>query len=228
MSVRLAAVSFEAAHPRVPAAFWADMLDRSIVDGPDGAFLPGDDTQVGLAFVAPSTASSRQRFHLHLTSASIDDQQRIVEKALRSGARRRGSRPFPFGRDIYLIDPGGNDFCVIEPGNTYIAGCGPLGEVTCDGRRRAGLFWRDVLRWPLVWDQGEQTVIQHAAGGTKVAWDPWPGFEPGPSRQRFDLIADDPGIELERLRELGATLLAERPSDLLLVDPDGAEFTLRR
>lgn len=229
MPVRLVAVSFEAMLPTSPGAFWAGMLERRIVHEPDGVLLPGDETQVGLRFVAPSTAESGQRLHLHLTSASANDQAGIVDKALRLGARRRGSRPLPFGRDIYLSDPGGNDFCVIEPANNYLADCGPLGEVTCHGSRRVGLFWRDVLRWPLVWDEGEQTAIQSASGGTKVAWDDWlDRSEPVPNRQRFDLIADDPDAEVERLLELGATLLDNRRSDVLLADPDGAEFTMRR
>ena len=44
-----------------------------------------------------------------------------------------------------LADPGGNELCVIEPSNNFLAGTGYLGEVTCDGTRAAGLFWRDAL-----------------------------------------------------------------------------------
>jgi len=59
---------------------------------------------------------------------------------------------------------------VIEPGNAYLAGCGFLGELTCDGTREVGLFWSKVLGWPGVWDQDEETAIQSPRGGTKVAW----------------------------------------------------------
>ena len=69
-----------------------------------------------------------------------------------------------------LADPGGNEFCVIEPGNRFLAGRGLLGEVTCDGTREVGLFWRDALGWPLVWDQGGETAVQSPQGGTKVSW----------------------------------------------------------
>jgi hypothetical protein len=79
------------------------------------------------------------------------------------------------GRDsVFLADPGGNEFCVIEPGNNFLAGCGSLGEFTCDGTREVGLFWRDALGWSLVWDQGEQTAIQSPQGGTKISWERWP------------------------------------------------------
>ena len=32
---------------------------------------------------------------------------------------------------VVLADPQGNELCVIEPGNSYLAGTGDLGEVTC-------------------------------------------------------------------------------------------------
>ena len=35
---------------------------------------------------------------------------------------------------IVLADPEGNEFCVIEHGNAYLAGCGYLGEVACEER----------------------------------------------------------------------------------------------
>ena len=65
----------------------------------------------------------------------------------------------PDATHVVLADPGGNELCVIEPGDNYLAGTGYLGEVTCDGSRNVGMFWRDALGWPLVWDENEQTVI---------------------------------------------------------------------
>jgi hypothetical protein len=40
-----------------------------------------------------------------------------------------------------LADPEGNEFCVIEPGNNFLADCGFLGELTCDGSQEVGHFW---------------------------------------------------------------------------------------
>jgi len=31
-----------------------------------------------------------------------------------------------------LADPEGNEFCVIEPGNNFLADCGFIGAVACD------------------------------------------------------------------------------------------------
>jgi catechol 2,3-dioxygenase-like lactoylglutathione lyase family enzyme len=231
MFLRLVAVSFDAHDPEALGAFWAGVLGREIVEEANGVLLPGDDTQLGLRFVAATTEKSgRNRLHLHLTSSTTEDQRRTVETVLRLGGRRFGTKPLPMGRDsIFLADPGGNEFCVIDPGNNYLAGCGFLGEFTCDGTREVGLFWRDALGWPLVWDQGKQTAIQSPRGGTKISWDSWPAApKNGGNRQQFDLAAPEPAVEAERLVALGATVLGDRDGDVGLADPDGNEFLVIR
>jgi len=132
---------------------------------------------------------------------------------------------------VVLADPEGNELCVIEPGNSFLAGCGFLGELTCDGTRDVGLFWADALGWPLVWDEHEETAVQSPRGGTKVSW----GGEPVPpahvrSRQRFDLalVGGDLRGEVDRLTSLGAARLVSLDDDAAeLADPDGTEFRLR-
>ena len=59
-----------------------------------------------------------------------------------------------------LADPEGNEFCLIEPDNNFLAGCGRLGSITCDGTPEVGRFWSEALGWPLVWDQDEETAIR--------------------------------------------------------------------
>jgi hypothetical protein len=56
---------------------------------------------------------------------------------------------------VVLADPEGNEFCVIEPGNKWLAGCGFFAELACEGSREVGYFWSHVLGWPLVWDQDQ-------------------------------------------------------------------------
>ena len=228
MPLRLVAVSFDAHDPAALAAFWAGLLGREIVGEPSGALLPGDDTQVGLRFVAAATKKSGQnRLHLHLTSSTLEDQRHTVERALGLGGRHLDVGQLPEENHVVLGDPGGNEFCVIEPGNNFLAGCGFLGEVACDGTRKVGLFWRDALGWPLVWDQDEETAVQSPRGGTKVAWGGPPvAPKDGRNRQRFDLAAPDPAAELERLVALGATELGDRDGGIELADPDGNEFSI--
>ena len=226
MSLRLEAVTFDVADPAAVAAFWAGLLDREVVPEAHGALLPADTRQVGLRFVTSDTEQvGPRRLHLHLTSSSIEQQQRTVETALRLGGRQIDVGPE--ARHVVLADPGGNELCVIEPGNNYLAGAGYLGEVTCDGTRQVGLFWRDALGWPLVWDENEQTAVQSPLGGTKISWDAWSGRTYGRNRQRFDLVAADPTGEAERLVSLGATGLRDLPDGVALADPDNNEFSLR-
>ena len=150
-----------------------------------------------------------------------------METALRLGGRSQGTGIPPIGRDVYLIDPDGNEFCVIEPTNRYLAGCGRLGEVTCNGTRTAGLFWREALEWSVVWDEGDQMAIQSPEGGTKVGWDTWPETRGhGWNRQHFDLVVSDLDAEVDRLRSLGATETGRLGDLVRMLDPDGSEFTV--
>jgi hypothetical protein len=231
VALRLEAITFDVADATAVAAFWAGLLDRAVRTEPSGALVPGDKTQVGLRFVTSDTEQvGRPRLHLHLTSSSLEHQQRTVEKALRLGAHHIDVGQGPDEDFVVLADPGGNELCVIEPGNKYLAGTGYLGEVTCDGTREVGLFWRDALGWPLVWDENEQTAVQSPFGGTKISWDSWggPRIQPrnGRNRQRFDLVTADPTSEAERLVSLGATRLTDLADGVALADPDGNEFGL--
>jgi hypothetical protein len=231
VALRLEAVTFEVADADAVAAFWAGLLDRQILAEPGGVLVPGDELQVGLRFV---TSDSKQvgprRLHLHLTSSSPEHQQRTVETALRLGGRHTDVGQGPDDPHVVLADPGGNELCVIEPGNNYLAGTGYLGEVTCDGTRDVGLFWRDALGWPLVWDENEQTAVQSPLGGTKISWDSWGGppveRKTGRNRQCFDLVTAGPTSEAERLVSLGATRLSDLPDGIELADPDSNEFRL--
>ncbi len=232
MAVLLDALTFDVTDAPAAAAFWAALLDREVLMESDGAFLPGNNAQIGLRFVNSQTKQAgRPRLHLHLTSSSLEHQRRTVETALRLGGRHIDVGQAPDDTHVVLADPGGNELCVIEPGNNYLTGTGHLGEVTCDGTRAVGLFWRDVLGWPLVWDENEQTAVQSPLGGTKISWDAWggPEVEPkklGGNRQRFDLVTADPASEAERLISLGAIRLSNLPDGIELADPDGNEFGL--
>ena len=228
MTARLVAVCFDAHDPVALAAFWAGVLGREIVSETTGALVPGDDTQVGLRFVAAVTEKSgRNRLHLHLTSSTLEDQQHTVKTVLELGGRHVDVGQRPEEDHTVLADPAGNEFCVIGPGNNFLAGCGFLGEVTCAGTREVGLFWRDALGWPLVWDRDGETAVQSPRGGTKVSWGGPPvAAKDGRNRQRFDLAAPDVPAEVQRLLALGATALGDRDGAIELADPDGNEFSI--
>jgi predicted enzyme related to lactoylglutathione lyase len=154
-----------------------------------------------------------------------------VERAIALGGAHLDVGQRPKEGHVVLADPEGNEFCVIEPHNSYLAGCGRLGEVACDGTRKVGLFWSAALGWPLVWDQDEETAVQSPLGGTKVAWGGEPvATQAGPNRQRFEVTCvGDVRAEADRLVALGASRLdsARREHGALLADPDGNELVLQ-
>ena len=231
MPLRLLALTFDAHDPARLAGFWAGLLGRVVVNDLRGALLPGSDTQVGLRFVASRAERvGPNRVHLHLTSASPAGQQDTVAAALDLGADHLDVGQLPEEGHVVLADPEGNEFCVIEPGNSFLAGCGLLGEIACDGTRQVGLFWAEALAWPLVWDEDGETAVQSPHGGTKAAWGgPLVAPKHGRNRQRFDLtpVDGDLAAEVDRLVRLGATRCGSAGDGAVeLADPDGNEFGL--
>ncbi len=228
MTVRLAALEFDALAPGALAGFWGRLLGREI--GNDGVTLAGHrDTDFDLHFVPTDTAKSAwNRMHFDLTSASIEDQQRIVELALSLGARH-----FDVGQrgdegHVVLADPEGNEFCVIEPGNNFLADTARIGALAGDGSREVGHFWSDMLGWPLVWDQDEETAIQSPGGGTKITWG-GPPVSPKRGRGRLRWVLESHGSireEVARIQTLGAVMLSTAAARIECADPDGNEFLL--
>jgi hypothetical protein len=231
MSVHLVAVTYDAGDPARLARFWGDLLHREVVEDAGGLLLPGTPTQVGLRFVPGRPEREHlNRLHLHLASVSLADQRDIVAAALALGAEHVDVGQLPEDDHVVLADSAGNHFCVIEPGNTFLSGCGFFAEIACDGTRDVGLFWSEVLGWPLVWDENQETAVQSPLGGTKVAWSGQAAPKTVRNTQRFLLAVSgtDPVTEIDRLTALGATLMssgADGSSEL--VDPDGNEFCVR-
>jgi catechol 2,3-dioxygenase-like lactoylglutathione lyase family enzyme len=234
MTCRLVALCFDADDPLRLARFWAGALGQEMAEGPqDGiALLPGDDTGFRLRFLpAQEQKAGQNHWHFHLTSASPEDQQQTVERSLRLGARHIDIGQRPEEGHVVLADPEGNEFCVIEPGNKYLAGCGFLAELTCEGSREVGYFWSEALGWPLVWDQGLQTASRSPQGGPKISWDGERMMpQTGKSRLRFDLappVHGDQQGEASRLVDLGATRIDTGQGEVswvAMADPDGREF----
>jgi predicted enzyme related to lactoylglutathione lyase len=234
MASRLVALRLDAHDPRALAGFWGGLLGWPSTDDPgDGiTLLPSDDTGFSIR-ILPSLEQKAgpNRMHPDLTSASLDDQQRTVARALTLGARHIDVGQLPEERHVVLADPEGNEFCVIEPGNNFLAGCGFLGELACDGTQDVGYFWSAALGWPLVWDQDQETAIQSPRGGTKIAWGGPPvGAKTGKNRLHFDIappVDGDQQAEVDRLVSLGARRVDIGQGDVswvVMADPDGNEF----
>ena len=229
--LRLRAAALAADDPAELARFWATLLGRQVALDAHGVLVPGDTTQLSLRFVLRrAQRTGPDLMHVHLTSTSLEHQRATVATALDLGARHLDVGQRPEDGHVVLADPSGNSFCVIEPGNAYLAGCGDLGELACDGSREVGVFWSAALDWPLVWDQDEETAVQSPQGGTKLAWGGPLVRPPDPMEpQHLELVAEDGDLaaEVDRLVALGAT--RRRPDSdgvVVLADPDGVELRI--
>jgi catechol 2,3-dioxygenase-like lactoylglutathione lyase family enzyme len=237
MASNLVALCFDALDPAGLARFWSGVLGWEVADDPqDGVtLLPADDTGFRLRFVpTDEPKAGPNQMHFDLTSGSLEEQQQTVAKVLALGGRHIDIGQLPEEEHVVMADPEGNELCVIEPGNSFLAGCGFIGAVSGDGSQATGYFWSQALGWPLVWDQDEETAIRSPHGGPKLTWGgpPLVARSGTKFRPHLDLAppaGGDHAAEVERLVSLGATRVDIGQGDVdwvVLADPDGHEFCL--
>jgi hypothetical protein len=234
MTSHLVALCFDANDAPGLARFWSGVLGWEIAEDPHNGvtLLPNDDTGFRLRFVHTDETKSRlNQMHFDLTSASLEEQRQTVARALTLGGRHFDVGQRPEEEHVVLADPEDNEFCVIEPGNSFLAECGFIGALASDGSQEVGYFWSEALGWPLVWDQDQETAIRSPHGGPKITWG-GPPVTPktGKNRLHFDIAPPGDGdhrAEVERLVSLGATRVDIGQGDVswvVLADPDGNEF----
>ena len=234
MTLRMISLCIDANDPLLLARFWADALQWKIEDETEEeiAVLPTDGTRFRLLILpVPEIKTDKNPIHLDLTSTSIDDQTELAERLIGLGARHIDVGQGPDDRHVVLADPEGNEFCVIEPGNSFLAGCGRLGSITCDGSVEVGYFWSEVLGWPLVWDQDDETAIRAPdRTGPFITWGPPVPTKTAKNRLHLDIAPPTDGdqqAEVDRLVALGATKVDIGQGDVywvVMADPDGNEF----
>ena len=234
MTSNLDSVTFDANDPERLAQFWGELLGWEIVPDDDGfQLVPTDGTAYRLGFYPtqePKTGPNQT--HFDLTSATSDQQQQTVAKALELGATHLDIGQTPEEGHLVLADPEGNEFCVIPAGNNFLADTAFIGAINCDGTQAVGYFWSEALGWPLVWDQDEETAIQSPGGGSKMSWG-GPPVNPKTGKNRIHLdiappVGTDQEAEVERLIALGAQRIDIGQGDdvswIVMADPDGNEF----
>ncbi|MFC7490548.1 MULTISPECIES: VOC family protein [unclassified Knoellia] len=234
MTSHLLAVTFDASDPAVLAQFWGGVLGRVMtVDQEGGIVLPPRDDHGFKVRFMPSTKPrvGPNRIHFDLTSSSDEVMQSTIERALGLGGTHLDVGQLPEEGHVVLADPEGNEFCVIPPGNTFLADTDLIGAVNCEGTQAVGYFWSKALTWPLVWDQAQETAIQSPRGGSKVTWSGPPvAQQDGKDRLHLELatsVDGDHEAEVERLVALGASRVDIGQGDVswvAMVDPDGNEF----
>jgi predicted enzyme related to lactoylglutathione lyase len=234
MASQLVALGFDANDPLRLARFWAGVLGWEMADDShDGiTLLPSDDTGFRLRFLATQEKKTDpNQMHFDLTSTTLEDQEQTVARALELGVQHIDVGQLPEEDHVVLADPEGNEFCVIGPGNNFLADCGFIGALASDGSQEVGYFWSEALGWPLVWDQDQETAIRSPHGGPKITWG-GPPVRPktGKNRMHFDLAPPahgDQQAEVDRLVSLGATRIdtgQHAVGQIVMADPDGNEF----
>lgn len=231
---RLVALVVDALDPPRLARFWAEVLGWEVDDtGPAIGLAPPEGTTFGIVFRPVAEPKvGRNRIHLDLMTTSVADQDDVVRRALAAGAGPCDVGQTAEDDHVVLADPEGNELCVIHPDNGFLAGCGRLGALSCDGSRAVGIFWSRALGRPLVWDEGEETAIRDP-GGTFITWGGGPEIPKiGPARLHLDVVASDGrdrDAEVEHLVALGARRVSGPGPDgrVVLADPDDNELCVR-
>jgi hypothetical protein len=214
MACHLEALCFDALDPDRLATFWAGVLNWAHTGS---TLTPTDDTGFALRFLPteePKTVANQ--VHFDLTSQSAEHQQETVARVLALGGSHLDIGQGEVDH-VVMSDPEGNELCVIETGNRFLAGCPLIGALSSDGTQALGYFWAQALGWPLVWDQDEETAIRSPHGGSIISWGGPPLAPKAPrTRLRLAVSTDDP----EQLLLLGA----QRIDETTYRDPDGNEF----
>jgi predicted enzyme related to lactoylglutathione lyase len=234
MTSRLVALCFDANEPERLARFWAEALHwtADVRTADEIALVPTDGTRLRIAFLAvPERKVGKNRIHLDLTTTSVDDQNESVARLIELGASHVDVGQGPADKHVVLADPEGNELCVIEPDNSFLAGCGRLGSITCDGTPDVGRFWSAALGWPLVWDQDDETAIRAPDGtGPFITWGPTLTAKTGKNRLQLEIAPvehADQRAEVERLVSLGARRIGVGQGEVdrvVMADPDENEF----
>src|SRR5690348_10847685 len=131
----LYALCIAATDPRRLAGFWHGLLGWPFAEGTDAdagvGLLPPDGTGFRLRFLPTDEPKLRRnQIHLDLTSTSPEAQEATVARALELGGRHYDVGQRGDEGHIVLADPEDNEFCVIEPGNRFLAGCPVIGALS--------------------------------------------------------------------------------------------------
>jgi predicted enzyme related to lactoylglutathione lyase len=235
MSLELVALCVDARDPLGLARFWAEALRWEVGDDTGGrvSLVPTDVTSFRMDFLPVVTPKlGPNRHHLDLTTTSLDDQQDSAARLVELGGGHIDIGQRPEEGHLVLADPEGNELCLIEPTNRFLADCPRMGAISGDGSMEVGHFWSAALDWPLVWDQDEETAIQAPDGtGPKITWG-GPPLAPKLAKNRFHLevaprAGADRQTEIDRLVALGASRVDGGPAGVdrvAMLDPDGNEL----
>ncbi|MFF8386666.1 VOC family protein [Streptomyces kanasensis] len=239
MALRPVQVNVKALDARAVGRFWAEALGwsarrRGVATcvGPVGDRVRPDPVAVRIDVVpVPEAKTTKNRVHLDLATTSADHQARLVARL-----RALGATPAHVGQGevpwTVLADPEGNEFCVLEPRETY-RDTGSIAAVVvdCADPRAMARFWGGATDWTVREVTDDHAALRSPEGvGPYLEFLRTPDAKTTPDRVHLDLSpypGDDAAAEVARLRALGATDLDLGQGDVpwaCLVDPEGHEF----
>jgi predicted enzyme related to lactoylglutathione lyase len=239
MPTRLVHVVVDARDPAGLARFWAAALGWEVTDEtaeevdiePAGYTYP-DPVALPLVFVpVPEAKTVKNRVHLDLATTSAAHHEQWVSALLDLGAVPAdiGQGDVPW---TVLADPEGNEFCVLEPRDSY-RDTGPVAAVVLDCADPAALapFWSAAAGWPVRNATAGIVGLRSPAGtGPYLELLRVPGRKAVKNRVHPDVAPyrdDDPAAEVARLASTGATPADIGPGSVswtVLADPQGNEF----
>ena len=114
MAVRFYQLVIDARDPRAIARFWAAVLDQKVLFESDDEVIVGSDEHryPGLCFVpVPEHKTVKNRLHIDLDPDELDAE---VERIIALGARRGDVGQGLDATWVVLVDPEGNEFCVLR------------------------------------------------------------------------------------------------------------------
>lgn len=226
----------------VVGRFWAEALGWHVYHegagvtayvAPAGGFVWPDPAIVGVDVVPVPEAgtATKNRVHLDLATSSAAHQEELVARL-----RGLGATAVDVGQGVVpwavLADPEGNEFCVLEPRESYLD-TGPIARVVvdCADPRAMVRFWGEAMDWTLHKVTDEHAMWRSAKGtGPYLEFRSTPDVKSVPDRVHLDLLpypGDDKAEEVARLRTLGATDLDLGQGDVswtCLSDPEAHEF----
>jgi predicted enzyme related to lactoylglutathione lyase len=240
MPTRAVHLVIDAADPSRLAAFWAGALgwevladesDEVVSVEPAGFDYPGP-TALPLVFVPVKDKKTvKNRVHLDLSSMSAEHQSEQVERALALGAR-----PVDIGQgDVpwqVLADPEGNEFCILEPRDSYMD-ARPVAAVVIDTAHPDELvrFWAQATGWDIKHTAPDFASLRAPGGsGPFLELLQVPDTKTTKNRLHVDVapLADgDSEAEARELEQAGAVRVNIGQGDVswvVLTDPEGSEL----
>jgi hypothetical protein len=210
MALELRAVVMDSADPVALGRFWSELLECVSTEQSVGVGVSlGDQVNLVLA-AAGDPKQAKNRLHFDLMSTSPDHQTELVHRAQALGAApvNIGQGAVPW---VVLADPEGNEFCVLEPREEYLA-CGSVAALVVDALDPPAVaaFWSQATGLPMTREHPEYATVRRESGF-------WLEF----------VRVSEPKSLRNRLRlQLAAPDNGDVSSEASLADPEGNEFNV--